>query len=143
MAPAVERVELAAGHHACPGTAAGPPSAAVPVPRALFSQKGIFWLLRAALNWRKKCLQTTLLLWEAGCTPELSGFNMAACSALPHAVDLQAARLGLCHTLGGRVSLPEPAEQRLSRDRCCWGGEGSRAGWAGGSGQCWGANRRL
>lgn len=48
-APAAERAEPAAGHRACLGTAAGPPSAAVPVPRALFSQKGIFWLLGAAL----------------------------------------------------------------------------------------------
>lgn len=75
--------------------------------------------------------------------PELSGFNTTVCSALPHAVDLQPARLGLCHTLGRLVSLPEPAEQQLSRDRCCWGGEGARAGWAGGSVRCWGANRRL
>lgn len=34
----------------------------------------------------KQCLQTTLLLWEAGCTAALSGFNTAVCSALPHAV---------------------------------------------------------
>lgn len=34
MAAAAERAEPAAGHRACPGTAAGPPSVAVPVPRA-------------------------------------------------------------------------------------------------------------
>lgn len=34
----------------------------------------------------KQCLQTTLLLWKAGRMLELSGFNIAACSALPHTV---------------------------------------------------------
>lgn len=55
MAAAAERAEPAAGHRACPGTAAGPPSVAVPVPRALFSQKGIFWLPGAALPGQGKC----------------------------------------------------------------------------------------
>lgn len=31
------------------------------------------------LEKKKKCLQTTLLLWEAECTTELSGFNTAVC----------------------------------------------------------------
>lgn len=90
---------------------------------------------------KRKCLQTTLLLWETGRTPELFVFNTAVCSALVHAVDPQPARLALRPTLGRLVSLPEPAEQQLSRDGCCWGGEGAGAGWAGGSVQCWGSEQ--
>lgn len=51
--PAAERAEPAAGHRACPGTAAGAGTAGVPRLRALFSQKGICWLQGAAAGTRK------------------------------------------------------------------------------------------
>lgn len=144
-APAAERAEPAAGHRACLGTAAGPPSAAVPVPRALFSQKGIFWLLGAALPGQGKrpgkkkyvckqrycCGRQSARRSSPGSTPQCVE---RCCSAFPHTVDSRPARLALRPTLGGLASLPEPAEHQLSQDGAA--GVVREPGLAGQGGHC-------
>lgn len=137
-APAVERAEPAAGHRACPGTAAGAGECwCTRAPGFILTERDM--LAAGSSCWDKEnalenCLQTTVLLWEAGCAPGLStqpGSTGWCCSPLPHPTDLPAGQAGSLTIPRRLASPPEPSEHQLKNQVwCCQGSEGVR-GWLG------------
>ena len=140
--PAAERAEPAAGHRVSPGTAAAPGSAAVPLPRALFSRKGMRWQRGAAAGARKmpgKTLKTTVLLREAGCVP-----------GSPHGWVQRRGVARLAHVLrSSGLAGPDPSPRRAgwhgrpSPRNASWAGSGAAGVRLGGRGGQHGAGERT